>query len=146
MEQRGFTLVETLIVVVLIGLVTAIALPSIRSGTAKRSLRGSRNTLVGLYGQARMTALQQGRTGQLRFDGNKALVTAVPGTGANAYDTIGVVRDLNAEFGVVVASDESPIPITPKGLVLVDGDVKVKVTKSGYADRMIISRDGRLRK
>src|SRR5688572_3390021 len=130
MSRRGFTLTETLLVVVIIGMVTLITLPRVRRMAARNGLRASRNTLIGLYSQSRLIAMQQGRWAGLRFDGNNVFVTAWwPGVGT--YDTVGVVRNLADEFGVTVGSDQSPIAVDPKGFS--SAAAMVWATRDGHA-------------
>jgi prepilin-type N-terminal cleavage/methylation domain-containing protein len=141
MQRRGFTLVETLLVIVIMGLVVGLAIPRMSSGTARRNLRGSRNTIASLYTQARVTAMQRGSSAALQFDGNQVFVTV--GAGAT-FDTIGAVRNLGTDFGVTVDPDRASIVIDAKGFL--SDAATVRATRDGYADSVYISRYGRLDK
>ena len=57
-RKNGFTLVEMMIVVVLIGAVTLIGWPKVASGLAKNNLRSSRTTLANMFTKARAFAVQ----------------------------------------------------------------------------------------
>src|SRR5690242_13631415 len=99
------------------GLVMAIAIPKMRSATIKQSVRGSRTTLVGLFAQTRVIAMQQGRTADLRFNGNQVFITTRPAVIAgNTYDTIVQPRDMGSEFGVTLTTSANPISVDPRGL------------------------------
>jgi prepilin-type N-terminal cleavage/methylation domain-containing protein len=141
MRRRGFTLVETLLVIVIMGLVVGLAIPRLSSAAARRNLRGSRNTIASLYTQARITAMQRGSSAALQFDGDKVFVTA--GAGAT-YDTVGAVRNLGTDFGVTIDSDPDSIVIDSKGFL--SDDAVVRATRDGYTDSVYISRYGRLDK
>ena len=148
MRQRGFTLVEAILVIVIMGVMVAVAMPRLQQATIKQSLRGSRNTLVGLYSQTRITAMQRGRPAELHFEGNRAFIIAEPRTlaGVGTHDTIGAVRDLYDEFGVTLLSDQNTIVVNAKGLAQAGSEIKVKTMRGSYADSVLIGWYGRLRK
>ena len=133
MRQRGFTLVEAILVIVIMGVMVAVAMPRLQQATIKQSLRGSRNTLVGLYSQTRITAMQRGRPAELL-------------AGVGTHDTIGAVRDLYDEFGVTLLSDQNTIVVNAKGLAQAGSEIKVKTMRGSYADSVLIGWYGRLRK
>ena len=60
-SRNGFTLVETLIVVVLLGLMTLIAFPKMSSAMVRNDLRGARTTMVNMIAKARAAAVQSNR-------------------------------------------------------------------------------------
>src|SRR5881394_1433239 len=128
MQRRGFTLIETLLVIVIIGITMVVAIPRIQAASVKQAVHGGRNTVMGLYAQARATTLQQGRSTALRFDGNKVLVTAAKSVG---YDTIGTVRNLTSEFGATVTSTADSIVFNVQGYTT-GGTVTIKVARNGY--------------
>lgn len=64
---RGFTLLELLVVMVLIGVLLALAMPGLNPGPAQQARQQARE-LLGLIEQLRDDALTQGREYGLRFD------------------------------------------------------------------------------
>ena len=149
MQRRGFTMVEIMLVIVIMSLMFVMAIPRLREASVKRGVRGSRNTVQGLYSQARVYAMQQSRSTGLRIRGtNKVLVTGYPRTdGGGGYDTIGVVRDLTKEFGVTVQSDaDSLISIAANGIRRGSTTVTLTFAKDGYTDSLIIAPYGRITK
>jgi prepilin-type N-terminal cleavage/methylation domain-containing protein len=69
MDQRGFTLAETLIVVAIAAAVTVTALPRMTNVIANAKLRGSMTSLSGLLQNTRMVAVQQNKTKTTHFVG-----------------------------------------------------------------------------
>ena len=79
-RKNGFTLVEMLIVVVLIGAILMIGWPKVAAGLAKANLRSSRTTVANMFAKARAFAMQSNRTTSINFNGNNVVITAPPRT------------------------------------------------------------------
>ena len=73
-DQRGFSLLEVLVVVTLLGLIGLIALPRLGEMTLVDPLSGSAARIVGLIGRVRSTAMESGKAQVLFLDsGNRRL-------------------------------------------------------------------------
>ena len=104
-RKNGFTLVEMLIVVVLIGAVLLIGWPKVAAGLAKTNLRSSRTTVANMFAKARTFAMQSNRTTSINFNGNNVVITASPrtlGGVGNTVDSIGGVEKLSEAYGVAL--------------------------------------------
>lgn len=77
-RRRGFTLVELVLVLVIVSIVSAIALPKIGAMRDRGAVRSARQQVSSLLATARATAIRQGQSAQLRFANNTAWVTATP--------------------------------------------------------------------
>ena len=75
---NGFTLIEMLIVVVIIGLTGLIALPKLNTAFAQSNVLSAKARLSALYHTARATAVSGNQTATLRFNGNQVMVYATP--------------------------------------------------------------------
>ncbi len=71
-RQRGYTLLEMLIVVALIAVLVALAFPAMRGSLAKRQLRDAASQLRIELAKARLKAIDSGTVGMFRYQ---------PGTG-----------------------------------------------------------------
>jgi type II secretion system protein H len=61
-SERGFSLVELMVVLAIITIMTAAAVPSISTAISHSRLRGAASSLAGLMQSARMQAVKQNRT------------------------------------------------------------------------------------
>ena len=145
-RRRGFTLVETVLVLVVIGLTGAIALPKFSQAVASSNLGSAKNKLTTLYGSARATAASSGRTAFLNFNGNRIFVTASPRRGlpigANTLDTLTPLENVYTQYGVMVTPSAASIRIDPAGMGR-DSAVIV-LTKGSHTATVRISQFGRI--
>jgi prepilin-type N-terminal cleavage/methylation domain-containing protein len=143
MRRSGFTLVETLLVVVVAGIILAIGFPRMRDAKTKSDLRSARTTVASMYGRARNAAIETNRTSSLVFNGNDAVVVRAQAVGA-ALDTVGPVQNLMAAYGVTVTPTATTLQIDPRGIGLDAGQVVIRLTRGGYTDSLVISGFGRI--
>lgn len=118
-RTAGFTLVETMMVVVILGTVALIGFPRMRAGMTSTNLRAARTTVINLIAKARTVATQTNRIALLKIEGNDAFVLArprlVPLAGSTA-DTVGSVRRLADLYGVTVTAAIDSVRFDPRGL------------------------------
>jgi prepilin-type N-terminal cleavage/methylation domain-containing protein len=118
-RQAGVSLTELLIVVVMIGMLVALASPRIRRSFLRNEVINARNGVANLYTTARLSAVQTTRRVVLKKVGDVVHVAAWPrldGTGGpTARDTVGAVIDLLDRYGVELAGSPDSILIDPKG-------------------------------
>ena len=147
LSHPGFTMIEMLMVIVLIGALLAISLPYFRSSTAKSSVRGAADVIASLHSLARTAAVQRGRTARLVVPtgGNKALVIALKATGSGV-DTVGSVADLAQMFGVTVTTTRDTVTFSPRGIGSDLTATTIIVTKGSFADTITVAAGGRLTK
>ena len=74
MQRSGFTTIEMVIVVVLIGLIAAIGFPKIRQSLDKANVRSARAAVGTLAAMARSAAIQRGCPGVIHFLATNATV------------------------------------------------------------------------
>jgi prepilin-type N-terminal cleavage/methylation domain-containing protein len=149
-SRNGFTLVETLIVVVLLGLIVLIGFPKISSAMVQSDLRSARTTMVNMVATARAVSVQGNRLAWIKFEGSTAHVQARPrltvgGTG-NA-DTVGSVHDLADLYGVAVAAGVDSIQFDPRGFGMGFGtDSYIVLSRGDHSSTITIDGLGRVRK
>ena len=150
-RRAGFTVIETMIALVIVACMSVIAFPKLRNAMVKANVRGARNQLANMLTAARTVAEQSNRSTALRFNGNVAWVTAWPRRtvgGSGSLDTVGTVVNLSTVYGTTVAvSSGDSLGYSPRGLTSLGGtDLKITVTRSGYTDSVRVDKLGRVRK
>jgi len=146
-RRAGFSLIEMLIVVVVIGLMTLIALPRLNDAFAQNNLNSVRAKIVSLFSVARATAAGTSRLTVLRLSGNQIYVVSGPlklKPGAGTIDTVTPVENINTEYGVTASVSTDSILLDQSGLGR-NGSTII-LTKSGRADTIIINQYGRIQK
>ena len=137
MNRRGFSLIELLIVIVLIGAVTSFAIPMVRRGMGAGRVSGARIAVTTMNAKARAIAVQRSRVVQLVVAGNEVrLVSRHPVTNAV---TVIERRDLYDVYGVTVASTRDTLQYDPRGLGLQSSATTIAVSRGGYADTVVIN-------
>ncbi|MFT0211198.1 prepilin-type N-terminal cleavage/methylation domain-containing protein [Pseudomonas sp. F1_0610] len=71
MKNRGFTLIEVMIVVVLIGIIAAIAIPNLNPFISKNKAEAMADNIENLIRKTRNTAIVQGRTASIDIIGRE---------------------------------------------------------------------------
>jgi prepilin-type N-terminal cleavage/methylation domain-containing protein len=145
-SRSGFTLVEALIVVVLLGLIVLIGFPRISAAMVKSDLRSARTTVVNLVATARAASVQTSRRAWIKFEGNSAYVLARPrmAVGAGDADTVGPVQNLATQYGVTVAGVDS-IQFDPRGFGTNLGDSSsVVLSRNSHTETVTLDGLGRV--
>src|SRR2546426_11804483 len=121
MQRSGFTTIEMIIVVVIIGVIAAIGFPKIRGTLDKTNVRSARVYLSTQLITARATAVQRGCYAVVHFTSgaNGAIwVTGCPRRmpGGGTGDTIGGVEALADRYNVTLTATRGAGRVEPRGL------------------------------
>ncbi len=147
-DRRGFTLVEMLITVGIVGLLMLVGYPKAQAALRKSQLRSARNAAINQYQQARTRAINEGRPVTLNLNATSLWVTAQPRRtvgGTGNCDTLGTIQDLSAKFGVAMAYDAATYTVDARGLGTTPGtDNKIVFTRSGVRDSFTLGGYGRI--
>jgi prepilin-type N-terminal cleavage/methylation domain-containing protein len=154
MRTRGFTLVETLVVLVVVSIVLAYGFPKVRTFMVKNSLRGARGALLTAIQQAKTWAVTDGRTTTARVDPTTGAlwITASPRRpllAGSDRDTVGSIRNLTTVYGATVTAAQDTFAFDQRGLLTPMGSSTrqiIGVSKSGYRDSVMINGYGRITK
>ena len=118
MSESGFTLLDTLIVVALVGLLAGIVFPRIADIQSRFAVRGATMAFMSNHSLTRATAIREGRVAELHIDAtNDRFWVEVDTTlaGSGGMDTIGRVVDVGAE-GVTLTSTQTLLCFDGRGM------------------------------
>ena len=143
----GFTLLEIMVVMVMIGVIVAIGLPKIGSQLDRQNLRAARQLITTMHAKARASARWRSRRTALAIrNGNLVIVSNNPVT--NAIDTVGATnQDVVARYGIgftVNPSGRDSLVFDPRGLGTETSTTQIYVSLMGYTDTITISPLGKL--
>jgi prepilin-type N-terminal cleavage/methylation domain-containing protein len=141
-RRDGFTLVEALIVVVLLGLMVLIGFPKMSAAMSRSDLRSARTTMVNLVAAARAASMQTNRVTWVKIEGTSAYVGASNGA---TVDTVGTVHDLGDTYGVTVAGVDS-IRFDPRGFGGFGTVGSIVLSRDGHSSTITIDGLGRVTK
>ena len=151
MRRTGFTTIEMLMVVILIGIVTALGFPRIRTAVQKTNVRSTRVYLAAATATARAAAVQRGCRGVVHFTSGASgtvWVTACPRmkAGAGTVDTLGAVEQLAARYSVTLTATRDSIQFNPRGLNMdfLVTTVRVQGASAVAKDSTVINQIGKV--
>ncbi len=151
LNSRGFTLIETLVVLGAAAVLFLVGFPRVRTALTKANVRSARSSVITLYNQARNRAVRESRSVTLHFSTTQAWTTASPrktGTNTCGCDTVGTIQYLASAYGVTITASPDTFRIDPRGLGVqpsASGTV-IKLAKLGYQDSVLIYGYGRVSK
>ena len=147
MKRSGFTILEMVIVVVLIGIIAAIGFPKIRRSLDKANVRSARAAVGTLASMARSAAIQRGCPGVIHFLATNATVWVTTNCAAKV-DTVSGVQQLTTRFKVTLVASRDSVRYDPRGLSLdnLGGNTVIKFTGSvgSNVDSTVINQLGKV--
>ena len=146
--SAGFTLIELMIVVSVIGLIVLFASPKIYEVYNRSMVRGARTTITNMYITARNQARTTNRVAVLRRLNDQVWVEV------NQYVSEGtgkiIVRqpvDLGTEYGVTITAGDDSLRIDPRGMLSTSGSTfTYRFARRGTPDSVVISGYGRIQR
>jgi prepilin-type N-terminal cleavage/methylation domain-containing protein len=148
MRKRGFTFVEILIVMVLIGIIASLGIPRIRGAIFKQNVRSARVSVGTILAKARAAAVQRGCAASVHFtqgtSGTVWITVCKPNTTVG-FDTLGGVERIAARYSVTFTASTDSIRYMPNGIALNNNaGTTLKFVSSTYSDSVIVNSVGKV--
>lgn len=142
-NRTGFSLIELMIVLVIAGLVYAIAARPVRAAFAAASRRAATREVTSYLFRARAIGVQQSRRAWVVRAGN-TLKIIVDSAGTKVQ--IGTIIDMNARYGATLsATPKDSIEFDPRGFVVLPASTpKIIVTRPPAVDTLCVTGLGRI--
>ncbi|HEX3234731.1 MAG TPA: GspH/FimT family pseudopilin [Gemmatimonadales bacterium] len=137
--RRGITLIELLLVLIVTGLLSAIALPRFATLADDLAVEAAARHLVGAHRRARMIAILESRPVVLTIAPD-SLVIRLGSAGPQSWRASGPVAD-----GVALAGGAKQIVFSPVGVTAGLSNASFQLTRGGASRTVVVSRLGRVR-
>ena len=137
--RRGATLLELVLVLVIIGTLTAIAEPRIRSYTDGLAVSRAAIDIASAHRRARISAILQSRIVELTIS-SAALSLRPRGATADTWRAPGP-----SAAGVTLAGPSRVITFSPVGISIGLSNASFRLSRGAVSRTVVVSRLGRLR-
>ena len=143
-NRHGFTLLELVIIVIIIGVISAVTLPLLSNALQQQRVRNAAAAVENMYVKARTVAMQRSSYTRIMGlqSGSLSILTLDPVTGA--WESVGQAEDVASRFNVSITSTPYDyIWINHRGLGYYAEDT-VTVWSGADTIELKISRYGRI--
>ena len=138
-DRRGFSLTELLIVVSMMSLVLAIAMPRVKAATNIASVNAASAELGTRLALARQTAIRRGAPAVLHVSGDKAWVTVEQnGTAVLLRDTL----NLSDKYKVVASATVDSVRYDARGFAQLGAAQKFHAVRGGKTSTVCVTAAG----
>jgi type IV fimbrial biogenesis protein FimT len=122
--DEGFTIVELLITLALLGIVTAIAIPSLRGWIDNMTLKDASRTISSSFYDTRARAISESRTYTITYNTNPPYTYTIAAPAVGLLPLVNEIRNLSEFRGVrITGIPAGQITIQSRGIVSPAGTV-----------------------
>ncbi len=137
--RRGFSAIEVTIVIGVVSILSAIAMPAMVGVLDHMRVRAAVTEIESLFGAARHVAIARATIASVEIDTTRGRISVMVGR-----DTVrrGEPR---TEYGVDLATNRASMSYGATGVGYGAANLSVVVRKGSFADTIVVSRLGRVR-
>jgi prepilin-type N-terminal cleavage/methylation domain-containing protein len=144
MSRKGFTTIEMIVVVILIGIIASIGFPRLRDAFEKQNVRGAKALMATMVATARGAAIQRGCAATLNMTVDSAWVTACGVNPPAAVVQVGTKKLIGDDFKVTLGPSNATIVFDPRGIATVFQTTTVQVIGPHYTDSVVVNQVGKV--
>jgi prepilin-type N-terminal cleavage/methylation domain-containing protein len=144
MRNRGFTAIEILMVMIIIGVLAAFGIPRLRNSLEKQNVRSAKALFATLVATARGVAVSRGCPATLTMTVDSAWVTACGVSPPAASVQVGTKKLIGDDFNVKLGPSVSSLIYDPRGISTAYQVVTVQVIGTTVTDSVIINQVGKV--
>lgn len=144
MGRKGFTTIEMIIVVIMIGVIAAIGFPRLRDAFEKQNVRGAKALFATMVATARGVAVQRGCSATLNMTVDSAWVTACGVNPPAASVQVGTKKLIGDDFKVQLSPSTGSIVYDPRGIATAFQITTMKIIGPHYTDSVIVNQVGKV--
>ncbi len=144
MGNKGFSMIELIAVLILIGVIASIGFPRLRDGLEKQNVRSSKALIATLAATARGAAIQRGCPATLNMTADSVWVTACGVNPPAANVQVGTKKMVGSEFRVTLNPSVATVVYDPRGIASVFQPRTIRVIGPHYRDSVMINEVGKV--
>ncbi len=146
MGRKGFSMIEMVVVIILIGLIASIGFPRLRDSLEKQNVRSAKALIATLAATARGAAIQRGCSATLNMTVDSIWVTACGVNPPAASVQVGTKKLVGDEFNVTLSSTAATVVYDPRGITTQFQATTIRVIGPNHRDSVMINEVGRVSK
>ena len=146
MGRKGFSMIEMVVVIVLVGLIASIGFPRLRDSLEKQNVRSAKALIATLAATARGAAIQRGCSATLNMTVDSIWVTACGVNPPAASVQVGTKKLVGDEFNVTLSSTAATVVYDPRGITTQFQATTIRVIGPNHRDSVMINEVGRVSK
>ena len=137
-QRKGFTLIEIITVVVIMGVVMMMALPKYGNMNDRNQIRSAKDGLAARISAARAAAVASGKPATFALVGDTMRVTL---RSNGVTEKKGADVNLYRQFGVTLTSGSTNVVFDGRGMAN-QAAIKIKFTRGSLNDSLCVSKLG----
>lgn len=144
MSRKGFSTIEMIIVVILIGVIATMAFPRLKNSLEKQNIRSTKALMATLVATARGVAVQRGCSATLHMTVDSVWVTACGVNPPAASVQVGTKKLVGSEFNVTLNPTAATVVYDPRGIATVFQSTTIRIIGPTYRDSVVINQVGKV--